>query len=225
MICRRQRLIFVHLRRTAGNSIEAALGGIVLYDRWFRRTLAWDSRLHRGPSLYKRDRRGHRIHATAEEIRARHPREFDRCFRFSIVRDPWEQMASLYARLHEHDRRYVGFGGWLARFRLVAGTVPQASLFDAGGECLVHFIGRFERLQDDFDSACDQAGISRRALPRTNGSAMPALESVYDDDTIAAVGRLYRRDVERFGYTFAAAVARQAEAARRRVATTAREAA
>lgn len=218
MICHRQRLIFVHLRRTAGNSIEAALGGIVLYDRWFRRTLAWDSRLHRGPSFYKRNRRGHRIHATAEQIRARHPREFDRCFRFSVVRDPWEQMASLYARLHEQDACFAGFHGWLERFRLVAGTVPRASLFDAGGGCLVHFIGRFERLQDDFDSACDQAGISRRELPRTNGSATPPLESIYDDDTIAAVARIYRSDVERFGYTFAAAVRRQADRGRCRAA-------
>ena len=48
MICHRQQVVFVHLRRTAGNSIEAALGGIVLFDRWFRPTDSWDNGLHRG---------------------------------------------------------------------------------------------------------------------------------------------------------------------------------
>lgn len=208
MICHRQRLIFVHLRRTAGNSIEASLGGIVLYDRWFRRTLDWDNRLHRGRSWYKRNRRGHRIHATAAEIRDRHPREFADYFRFSIVRNPWAQMASLYGRLHADDSRFTGFRDWLAAFPLAEGTVPQPSLYDRDGRCLVDFVGRFERLQDDFDMACDLAGIPRRLLPRTNGSSGPPLEAIYDDDSIGAVERLYRHDIDRFGYSFAAAVER-----------------
>lgn len=195
--------MFVHLRRTAGNSIESALGGIVLFDRWFRRTEVWDNHLHRGRSWYKRDRRGHRIHATAAEIRDRYPREFASFFRFAFVRNPWEQMASLYHRLHPRDPRGTGFGDWLRRFDLQRGTVPQASLFDADGSCLVDFIGRFERLQQDFDAACDLAGIPRLQLPRTNAAAGPSLAEIYDAASIRTVERLYAHDIERFGYSFA----------------------
>ena len=173
MICHRQRIVFVHLRRTAGNSIEAALGGILLFDRWFRPTDAWDNRLHRGRSWYKRDRRGHRIHATAAEIRARYPHEFDRYFTFTIVRNPWTQMASLYGRLHAHDRSFAGFRDWLRRFALPQGTVPQASLCDDAGRCLVDFVGRFERLQEDHKLAAVGA---RRGNGFHHGAALESVE-------------------------------------------------
>lgn len=202
MICHDRHLVFVHLRRTAGNSIEAALGGIVLFDRFFRRTDAWDNRLHRGRSWYKRDRRGHRIHSTAAEIRALHRDAFDRCFRFTIVRNPWEQMASLYGRLHPQDRGFAGFRTWLGGFDLAPGTVPAASLYDAAGRCLVDFIGRFERLQADFDEACDRAGIPRCRLPHTNTAAGPRAATLYDDETRGLVERLYAADIARFGYEF-----------------------
>lgn len=217
MICHHQRLVFVHLRRTAGNSIEVALGGLVLFDRWFRPTDAWDNRLHRGRSWYKRDRRGHRIHATAAEIRALYPHEFDRYFRFAIVRDPWDQMASLYGRLHPADPRFAGFRDWLRTFALAAGTVPAASLHDDRGRCLVDFVGRYERLQDDFDEACARAGIPRRPLPRTNAAGRRSTADLYDAASRRIVERLYAHDIERFGYAFDAsaepATARDRQAA------------
>lgn len=203
MICHRQRIVFVHLRRTAGNSIESALGGILLFDRWFRRTDAWDNQLHRGRSWYKRDRRGHRIHATAAEIRALYPREFAGYFRFAFVRNPWEQVASLYHRLRPQDAGGRGFAAWLRRFDLAKGTVPRASLFDDDGKCLVDFVGRFERLQEDFDAACDLAGLPRRRLPHTNVSSGRALTQLYDAESIRIVAQLYADDIERFGYAFA----------------------
>jgi len=202
MICHRQRLVFVHLRRTAGNSVELALGGIELFDADGRPTSVWDNRLHRGPSPHKRDHRGHPIHATAAEIRRAYPREFAAYFRFSIVRNPWEQMASLYGRLFPDDRAGDGFRGWLRGFRAVAGTVPQPSLCDARGGCLVDFVGRYESLAADFDRACDLAGLPRRTLPRTNSAAETRTRIAWDDRSIALVSRLYAADIERFGYEF-----------------------
>jgi hypothetical protein len=80
--------------------------------------------------------------------------------------------------------------------------VPQASLFDDDGRCLVDFIGRFEQLQQDFDAACDLAGIPRRQLPRTNHAAGPKLNELYDADSLRIVERLYADDIARFGYAF-----------------------
>jgi len=214
MISQDDRLIFVHLRRTGGNSIEVALGGIVLFDRWFRRTNVWNNRLHRGKSWRKWDRRGHRIHATAVEIRAEYPREFDDHFKFSIVRNPWEQMASLYGRLHPDDEACRGFRSWLWRFDLAPGTVPRDSLFDESGRCMVDFVGRFERLQDDFDVACDRAGIPRRRLARTNASGGRSLTEMYDDASILLVSRLFADDIHRYGYSFAERESRGSPTAR-----------
>jgi hypothetical protein len=184
----------------------------------FRRTDVWDNHLHRGRSWYKRDCRGHRIHATASEIRALYPRDFSRYFRFAFVRNPWEHRASLYHRLHPRDPRGTGFGDWLKRFDLERGTVPQASLFDEDGNCLVDFIGRFEQLQQDFDAVCDRVGMARRQLPRTTPAAGLVLSEIYDAASFRIVERLYADDIARFGYAFAdgrgqAAVPRMMQAA------------
>jgi hypothetical protein len=111
-------------------------------------------------------------------------------------------MASLYGRLFPSDTRYEGFRAWLWRFALEKGTVPRASVFDDDGRCLVDFIGRIERLQYDFDTACDLAGIPRRTLPRTNDSGGIPLSDVYDFASRRLVERIFRDDIERFGYTF-----------------------
>jgi hypothetical protein len=206
MILHDSRLIFVHLRRTAGNSVEIALGGIELFDAAGRPTTCWQDELHRGQTAFKRDHRGHALHATAAEIRRQHPREFETFFKFSIVRNPWAQMASLYGRLYPTDASACGFRRWLHRFRRPAGTVPEASLFEPrGGACLVDFIGRYETLQADFDTACDRAGIPRRTLPRTNAAGGRDPFTIYDDASAELVGRLFAADVERFGYAFPAA--------------------
>jgi len=48
MISHQHKCIFVHLRRTAGNSIELALGGIVVLDKNRKHVLEKDNSLHRG---------------------------------------------------------------------------------------------------------------------------------------------------------------------------------
>ena len=202
MISHRDRLIFVHLRRTAGNSIEVALGGIELLDEAGMPTTTWHNDLHRGPSAHKLDRRGHAIHATAEEIRRLHPREFDAYFRFSIVRNPWSQMLSLYQRLFAADVALSGFRRWLRRFHGHRGTVPRASLCDRRGELLVDFVGRYESLEQDFATACDRAGVPRRPLPRTNPSAGVDLAAAYDDASQRLVARIFAADIDRYGYSF-----------------------
>lgn len=214
MISHEKRIIFVHLRRTGGNSVEVALGGIRLLDGRGEPTLVWDNRLHRGASPFKEDRRGHPIHATAEEIRRSYPREFEAYFRFSIVRNPWAQMASLYSRLFPQDLALAGFRRWLVGFRRPAGTVPQASLFDRRGRCLVDFVGRFESLADDFGSACDHAGIPRPTLPVTNRGGERDLSRLYDAATDRAVRKLFAADIERFGYVFQEPAVETANAAR-----------
>lgn len=202
MILHDSRLIFVHLRRTAGNSVEIALGGIELFDAQGRRTTCWEDDLHRGKTRFNRDLRGHDIHATAADIRRLYPHEFDRFFTFSIVRNPWAQMASLYGRLHPEDGSPAGFRRWLERFRRPEGTVPRASLYDAAGRCLVDFIGRYENLQADFDTACDRAGIPRRTLPRTNAAGGRDLAALYDAASVGLVAPIFAADIDAFGYAF-----------------------
>ena len=70
---------------------------------------------------------------------------------------------------------------------------------------LGHLVGalqNWERLQADYDAVCDDFGLARSRLEVRNASEHGHYAEHYDDGLVAAVGELYREDVERFGYAF-----------------------
>ena len=68
------------------------------------------------------------------------------------------------------------------------------------------FVGRFERLDDDFRNACRWLGIAEHGLPRLqaapreSGGREPHWTERYDAATIRLVQELYGDDMEAFGY-------------------------
>lgn len=206
MISADHKIIFVHLRRTGGNSVEHALGGITLLDADKTETNVWDNNLHRGNVALKIDRRGHYIHASAGQIQKLHPVEFDSYLKFTIIRNPWEQVASLYLRLHSDDSAFVGFDAWLNKKRkdrdFWIGTVPSYSLHDDNGVLLVNKILRFESLENDFISMCKECGISTKPLWRFNGNGMLDYRRFFRKTSIDIVSDIYIYDIEKYGYGF-----------------------
>ncbi len=203
MISHPHKVIFVHLRRTAGNSIELALGGIELFDRAGNRVTQWNNELHRGRTPYKTDKRGHYLHATAMEIQKDYPGEFQSYFKFSFVRNPWAQMVSLHARLkeeHAHNRRH--FERWLGRYKKYVGTIPRHTLYDRSGTLLVDFVGRHEKLNEDFREVQRRASLPDLNLTHTNASLEINYQDMYTDAGRAIVARAFAEDIELYGYRF-----------------------
>ena len=107
-------------------------------------------------------------------------------------------------------------------------VMPQYQmLYSDNGELLVDFVGKFESLQNDFDDVCIHLGLGDSALPHVNSSDKKSRElrrkvknflhrndesdlrdyvDYYDDETRQYVGELYRKDIEKFDYSFADAV-------------------
>lgn len=203
MISDHHKCIFVHLRRTGGNSIEQALGGIVLLDKNREKTNTWDNSLHRGRNLpHKLDYRGHYMHDTAQAIKNQFPVKFENYKKFSIVKNPWDQMISLYLRLNEADTAANNFKQFLRRYNVPAGTVPQYSLFDEQGKCMVDEIGRFENLADDYAQICNEFGIDSSLLNNTNASSKKHYAEYYDKEGVELVEKLFSKDISYFGYKF-----------------------
>ena len=225
MICRPFKCLFVHVPKTAGQSVEQ-----FFMDRM---GLDWDA--DRGEVLL-----GDNPDTTRGTQKLAHlsaweyvndgfieREEFDSLFRFSFVRDPFERIVSEYRyRNYFHHRSFRDFvlhklpnPGWDDKYRHV---MPQYDmLHDPDGRLMVDFVGRFEALQQDFDKVCHWLGLEDSKLPHRNPSNKKSRNlkrkvrnalflngegrkkhwtEFYDQRTLDAVTRLYAKDIEAFGY-------------------------
>ena len=228
MISRKSNILFVHIPKTAGQSIEQ-----FFMDR---EGLDWDNYGHRKQFLMYRnqdqsrgtERLAHLSAAEYVDCGYIDQSEFEQLFKFSFVRNPWERILSEYRyRNYVHHRSFRQFilkrlpkPGWDDQYRHV---MPQYDMLYKDGRLLVDFVGRFENLQQDFDKICETLSIEESELPFRNRSAKVSrnmrrklrnwvflngengkrtLAEYYDADTRDAVAEIYARDIETFGYEF-----------------------
>jgi len=179
-------VIFVHINKTGGSSIEQALG------------LPFQ-------------------HRTALEIRqAIGGRKWDARFSFAFVRNPWDKVASHYHYRVKTNQtglaeRTLPFTEWvrLAYGEHAAPYYDQPKMFmpqvkwlrGNDGAMLVNFIGRFERLSEDFATVCSRIGRSA-TLPHVKSSPRGDYRSYYDDRSAEIVAREFAEDIRAFSYEF-----------------------
>ena len=178
--------VFIHINKTAGSSIERALG----------------LRLEHKTALEKRAELGETQWANR--------------FSFAFVRNPWDRVVSLYhyrvktntTGLGEHA---LDFKTWVrltfrdqdpAYYNSSKMLMPQWHwIADEEGRVLVDFIGRFENLDIDFSTVC--ARINKQAtLPHLKQSNRGFYRDYYDDEAIGIVQDWFEVDVKQFAYAF-----------------------
>lgn len=205
LISKKHRFLFIHIYKTGGTSITSALlpfcGNI-----WQQRGAALLRRLNMlclTPQPYFK-------HAKASELAAKLGQEiFESYFSFAFVRNPWDWQVSLYAYIlkdvgHFQHQRVKGFRDFdeFIRWRCrEAKSYQKDFIFSASGEQLVDFVGRFERLEDDFQTICARLGVSAR-LPKLNVSNTKPYQEYYNKETIELVRRKFQGDIDAFGYEF-----------------------
>lgn len=212
----RYRFLFVHIAKTGGTSVRAALERVRWRDPWYWLMFP----CHRLSHLT-----GHRLgtkfprHAHAIAAMEMLPREFyDSLFKFAFVRNPWDLQVSSFHHIRRERPHYLqgheDFAGFLRwkldaarpyQFHLDTSIERQSDyLVDLHGNLIVDFVGRYERLQDDFASICGRIGIAVPTLPHRRQATDRGKDyrSYYDDVTAALVAEHFRADIERFGYRF-----------------------
>jgi chondroitin 4-sulfotransferase 11 len=158
---------------------------------------------------------------------------FPGLFAFAFVRDPWDRLVSCYRDkiVGEVDGfTYFtvrpGVANCLARFdAFVAGmsfdefvravaSIPDEKadvhfrsqhtfVTDEAGQLAVDFIGRYERLTEDFRLVGQTIGLPAIELPRLQAAREPVrYAGFYSVETRRIAGERFGLDVELFGYTF-----------------------
>ena len=211
----RYKFLFVHIAKTGGTSIRAAL-------RWYR----WKDP-YRIPqflcsriSSLSQHRLGCKIPRHAKAIAAYEmlPRDlFNELFKFAFVRNPWDLQVSSYHHIQrERPHLLKGIEDFEAFLRwkldparpyqyIIDTSIELQSeyLIDLNGNIIVDFIGRYERLEEDFQEACARIGIKAPKLPhRRQAKDRTAYQKYYTDETTELIARHFSRDIKMFDYTF-----------------------
>lgn len=205
MISHQHKTIFVHIPKTAGQSVEQ----VFLDDLG----LSWDER---EPLLlrYNIDPAAgpeRLAHLYADEyVRLGHidQARFDSYFKFAVVRNPYDRILSEYRYRKSHK---TGPLWWFLRKHhktdltdLARHVVPQTRyLLDADGNCLVDQIVHFENLSEEIAPVFERIFGEPKELPRRNLSrddSRRKSRAELSDRNRALIYKKFKSDFDFLGY-------------------------
>ncbi len=206
MLSRSKRFLFIHIPKTAGNSVQNVL------KEYSEDEVVIENRLQDGVErfgLVNRDLKTWK-HSHLRFYKRALPREmFDNLFKFATVRNPWDRMISFYFSPHRQVTEWdpEQFVNMLKEMPTMVSYIdPRPRLLtklSIGRPRIgADFLMRFENLQEDFDRACAHIGIPSQKLPLYNVSSRTHYSEYYDDELIRLVGRRFRFEIEHFNYAF-----------------------
>lgn len=177
------------------------------------------------------DFRGSRLlerHSYAEDgIEYLGREKWDEFISFGFVRNPWSRLVSWYTMIretppegkntlweyvHQNSNSFEEFivnctetitdvrNGYVYRKSFIR---QQYDYFtDDKGELAVSFIGKFENLQNDFNTVLDIAGLDPVLLPKLNPTRSKDYKSFYTKKTKDIIAKRFAKDIEKFNYKF-----------------------
>jgi len=136
---------------------------------------------------------------------------FKAYFKFGFVRNPWDRVVSLYIRKGRKVATDLSFEEFVEWINLSSDTcihpTPHKNQLDwftdPDRNVIVDFIGKFEKLEEDWKFICSKLGINV-ALPHSNKneSSRKHYTEYYTDKTKRIIGEKFKVDIEYFGYKF-----------------------
>lgn len=215
------RFIFVHVLKTGGTSVCAALDETLRWNDLILGGTGFGEQLNRA----FRERHGLRKHSTAREIRAVvGDALWSSYFTFAFVRHPYARAVSHYTWLARRNREesernsasrtwptmqaFVAsrdFSEFIRHEKFLASEAarPQCeAICDDSGTPMVEFVGRLEHFEASMQAVTSRLGIASRPLGQRNrsGDGRAPGDFLAREADYAHLERLYRPDFERLGY-------------------------
>ena len=200
--------IFVHIPKTGGTSLALALEA---------RAMADDILIGDTPKAVKRRKRVKSLTAPGRLWKHSRLADIDGMdglprdpFVFTLVRNPWDRMVSLYywARMQDFDHpmihaaKAMAFDAFLRAPDLMPSFRADGAagyITDRSGVERCDAFVRLEHLDEDLAPVEAHLGFQLE-LPHANRSTRPETAACYSPALAAHVAELYREDVARFGY-------------------------
>jgi hypothetical protein len=187
MIDHARKLIFVHIARTGGTSIEEALMG---RDWW---KIDPDSK-----------------HLSASQTRQLYGDDvWQRYTKFSVVRNPWDRLVSMWAtgwwwseQTHLDGQKPTSLQQFIATLRPHPHERYEALHYHQILDEPLDAILRFETLVDDFATLLARCASAPIALPHAERRERAPYRDYYDAQSRDLVMDLFARDIADYKYSF-----------------------
>ncbi len=223
IISYKHKFIFLKTRKTASSSIQSALSSVCGDDD----IIVGDD----GPNVDRNiDKSFSRnTHVNLQQLKLAIPKKkWSSFFKFAFVRNPWDLVVSRYHWGKKGvDCTVAGFRDWLPEYvnsdyaepnRNAQSNIVQP-VWESGGGYLndlqspfileqgnvaIQYVGRYERLIEDFDSVCKNIGVGVLTLPHLKSGFRHVREyrELYDPLSRRLVATAFALDIDQFGYLF-----------------------
>lgn len=215
LLSHRYKFLFVHIAKTGGTSVRAALNHL----RWRDPSYYLSFPAHKVSGLV-----GHRLglkfprHAHIIAAKEMLPAPyFDSLYKFAFVRNPWDlQISSFHHIRRERPDAMNGiddfndFMRWKFdperpyQYHIDTSLSLQSDyLVDLHGTVLTDFIGRYENLADDYSEVIDRLSLPVKPLPhKRKASDRGSYKEYYQPEVVDLVSQHFARDIELLGYQF-----------------------
>ena len=139
---------------------------------------------------------------------------YDGCFKFAFVRNTWDRLVSLYEferiRRHKRARRKASYR-YTVDFEMYIRhlcCVPNPSWPRYNNQQMawlkhgVDFVGRFERIDEDWETLCGIIGMGHIPLGRHNVIGRPDYKEYYTKELRKIVAEHFADEITEFGFEF-----------------------
>jgi hypothetical protein len=193
MIDFNRRLLFIHIARTGGTSIEHVFAG----NDWY----CIDA-----PTK----------HLSASQARAHYGEEIWNSFtKFTVIRNPWDRLVSMWVTGSWHftlDYHHPCDTEFLAQLRPHPNEKYQSLHYHEILDDQLDYVLRHESLQADLSRMLSECGLTPVELPHAEATYRAHYSDYFTPETAHAVGAMFRKDIDYYGYRFQPASAARAGA-------------
>jgi hypothetical protein len=180
MIDVERRLLFIHIARTGGTSIEAAFVGS---DWWY-------------------------VDAQSKHLSASQTRRYygegiwSSFVKFAVVRNPWDRLVSMWAAGAWRFGQDIDLSAFLRQLRPHPHELYQSLHYHEILDEELDYVLRFESLQTDLSRMLRERGIDDIVLPRVETSHHTHYSDYYSPEAAELARTMFRKDIELYGYKF-----------------------
>jgi hypothetical protein len=204
MISKKNKIIFVHVPKTGGSSIEKCL--VNIFDENI--SVNGDQTIVKGVlKKPKKNSFNSLKHATAEELKLQYGEEiFNDYVKFSVVRNPWDRLLSLYYWSAGKSKPYnkkLFINNFLPK---EPDNSPRSVwtlnkyLCDKEDNLLVDNLINFDDLNNSFNDFCVKISLGEKKLPHINARKTQKFgyKDIMDKEVIEMIGEYYKKEINKF---------------------------